>query len=146
MAMISIALERTNGDYGFEARDAAGHTVLTDTSAEGGGANAGVRPMQLLLMALGGCSGIDVVSILKKQRQTIDGFTMHISGEREAGVEPSLWKTVHVVFDIKGEVDAAKAERACQLSIDKYCSVAETLRRAGATVSWEVKVMPAVNA
>lgn len=143
--MIKITLERTHGDYGFEARDAAGHGVLTDSSSENGGQDAGVRPMQLLLMALGGCSGIDVVSILKKQKQQIDGFAMHISGQREAGVEPSLWKQVHVVFDISGDVDSGKAERACQLSIDKYCSVAETLRRAGATVSWEVKVMPSVN-
>lgn len=138
--MITITLERTSGDYGFEAKDAAGHAVVTDSSSENGGGDAGVRPMQLLLMAMGGCSGIDIVSILKKQRQQIDAFTMHISGEREAGVEPSLWKTVHVVFEIKGDVDAGKAERACQLSIDKYCSVAETLRRAGATITWEVNV------
>ncbi|OLY92331.1 putative redox protein [Cnuella takakiae] len=143
--MIHITLERTQGDYGFEAKDAAGHSVLTDSSSENGGNDAGVRPMQMLLMAMGGCSGIDVVSILKKQRQQIDGFTMQISGEREAGVEPSLWKTVHVVFDIKGNIDPAKAERACQLSIEKYCSVAETLRRAGAAVTWEVKVAPVVT-
>ena len=144
--MINITLERTTGDYGFEAKDAAGHAVLTDSTSESGGTDAGVRPMQLLLMAMGGCSGIDVVSILKKQRQQIDHFTMHISGEREAGVEPSLWKKVHVVFDIKGDIDAGKAERACQLSIDKYCSVAETLRKAGAAISWELKVTPAVEA
>lgn len=102
--------------------------------------------MQLLLMALGSCSGIDIVSILKKQRQHIEAFTMQVSGEREPGVEPSLWKTVHVVFEIKGEVDKGKAERACQLSIDKYCSVAETLRRAGATITWEVNVAPLVQA
>ena len=140
--MINITLARTNGDYGFEAKDAAGHAVLTDSSSESGGGDAGVRPMQMLLMALGGCSGIDIVSILKKQRQTIDAFTMQVSGEREAGVEPSLWKKVHLVFDLSGDVDRGKAERACQLSIDKYCSVAETLRRAGATITWEVKTSP----
>jgi putative redox protein len=53
---------------------------------------------------------------------------------------------VHVVFDIKGDIDPGKAERACQLSIDKYCSVAETLRRAGAAITWELKVAPAVPA
>lgn len=144
--MIRITLERTSGDYGFEARDAAQHTVLTDSSSENGGADAGVRPMQLLLMALGGCSGIDIVSILKKQRQEIDAFTMDISGEREPGVEPSVWKKVHIIFDLKGDVEEGKAQRACQLSIDKYCSVAETLRRAGATITWEVRVAPAVQA
>ncbi|GAB2546817.1 OsmC family protein [Rufibacter soli] len=133
-------MNRVAGDYGFEAKDANGHVIGTDTSSEGGGQNFGVRPMQMLLMALGGCSGIDVAMILKKQRQALTGFKMDISGEREAGKEPSLWKTVHVVFDLQGDIDQTKAERACELSMEKYCSVAETLRRAGAEITWEVRV------
>jgi len=140
--MIKIELERVEGDYGFEAKDAFGHTVYMDTSPDGGGTNYGVRPMQMLLMGLGGCSGIDIVSILKKQRQTIDSFRMKIEGEREAGKEPSLWKTVTIVFEMTGDIDPDKALRACQLSMDKYCSVAETLRRAGGELKWEVKVNP----
>ncbi|WP_460894137.1 OsmC family protein [Rufibacter soli] len=138
--MIRIEMNRVAGDYGFEAKDANGHVIGTDTSSEGGGQNFGVRPMQMLLMALGGCSGIDVAMILKKQRQALTGFKMDISGEREAGKEPSLWKTVHVVFDLQGDIDQTKAERACELSMEKYCSVAETLRRAGAEITWEVRV------
>ncbi|WP_082893831.1 OsmC family protein [Rufibacter ruber] len=138
--MIRIEMNRVGGDYGFEARDANGHVITTDTSPESGGMNFGVRPMQMLLMALGGCSGIDVVMILKKQRQEITGFKMDISGEREAGKEPSLWKQVHVIFELQGNIDSAKADRACQLSMEKYCSVAETLRRAGAEITWEVRV------
>jgi putative redox protein len=140
--MIEITLDRVQGDYGFEAKDQQGNVIKTDTSLEGGGSNAGARPMQMLLMALGGCSGIDVVSILKKQRQTIEKFKMHITGEREAGKEPSLWTTVHVIFELSGTIEEEKAKKACALSIDKYCSVAETLRRAGASVTWEVKVLP----
>lgn len=140
--MIQIQLERVSGDYGFEAKDAMGHTVRTDSSVETGGANSGIRPMQLMLMALGSCSAIDVVSILKKQRQTIEAFQIVIKGEREAGVEPSLWKTVHMEFQLSGTVDLGKAQRACQLSVDKYCSVAETMRRAGATITWQVDVQP----
>ena len=138
--MIEITLDRKEGDFGFEATDAQGHVIKIDSSIENGGANFGARPMQLLLMALGGCSGIDVVSILKKQRQVIEGFRMNIKGEREQGKEPSLWTTIHIVFELSGQVDEEKAKRACTLSIDKYCSVAETLRRAGATITWEVKV------
>lgn len=138
--MIEVQLNRVNGDYGFEAKDAYDHVITLDTSLDGGGENFGIRPMQSLLMGLGGCAGIDVVSILKKQRQVIEGFSMKISGEREAGVEPSLWKTVHVKFELSGHIDEEKAKRACTLSIDKYCSVAETLRRAGATVTWELSV------
>src|SRR6476661_2191701 len=89
LEMIKIEIDRVSGDYGFEAKDAAGHVVRIDTSPETGGTNFGVRPMQMLLMGLGGCSGIDIVSILKKQRQTIEGFSMKIEGEREAGKEPS---------------------------------------------------------
>lgn len=138
--MIEINLERKEGDFGFEAIDAAGHTIRLDSNSESGGINFGVRPMQSLLMGLGGCSGIDIVSILKKQRQTIDGFKMKISGEREKGKEPSLWETIHIIFELQGDIDQAKATRACELSIDKYCSVAETLRRAGAKITWEVAV------
>lgn len=135
-------MNRVAGDYGFEAKDANGHALITDTSPQGGGTNAGVRPMQLLLMALGGCSGIDVAMILKKQRQEITGFKMEIAGEREAGKEPSLWKQVHVIFELQGTIDPTKAERACALSMEKYCSVAVTLRRAGAEITWQVRTLP----
>lgn len=138
--MIKIELERVKGDYGFAAKDAFGHTVHIDNSPEGGGSNFGVRPMQMLLMGLGGCSGIDIVNILKKQRQTIESFSMKIEGEREVGKEPSLWKNVTIVFELTGDIDPAKAKRACELSMDKYCSVAETLRRAGGELKWEVRV------
>lgn len=138
--MIRIELDRKEGDFGFEARDANGHTVKLDSSPESGGINYGVRPMQILLMGLGGCSGIDIVSILKKQRQQVDGFRMSIDGEREAGVEPSLWKDVKILFELEGNIDLDKAKKACQLSMDKYCSVAETLRRSGTKLTWEVRI------
>ena len=138
--MIRVEIERVHGDYGFEARDAMNHAVSMDTSPETGGDNFGVRPMQTLLLALGGCSGIDIISILKKQRLKVESFKAVIEGERESGVEPSLWKKVNVQFFLEGNMDADKARRACQLSIEKYCSVAETLRRAGAKINWTVTV------
>ncbi len=136
-----IELNRVEGDYGFEAKDANGHTLHLDTSTETGGTNFGVRPMQSLLMGLGGCSAIDITSILKKQRLTIEDFSIKISGERVKGKEPSLWESVHISFELKGNIDMEKAERACALSINKYCSVAETLRRSGTKITWEVKVI-----
>jgi putative redox protein len=138
--MISVKLNRVSGDYGFEAIDANGRSVVTDTSTESGGLGDGVRPMQMLLMALGGCSGIDIVMILNKQKQQIDAFSMTIDGEREPGKEPSLWKTIHIAFQLSGTIDIEKAKRACSLSVEKYCSVAETLRRAGANITWDVVV------
>lgn len=138
--MIEINLERKEGDFGFEATDAMGHTIKMDSNPESGGVNFGVRPMQLLLMGLGGCSGIDIVSILNKQRQKVEGVNMKITGEREKDKEPSLWEAVHIVFELKGDIDEAKARRACELSMNKYCSVGETIRRAGGALTWEVKV------
>src|SRR4030095_2336145 len=138
--MIRVEIERIHGDYGFEGRDATGHTVQLDTSPETGGDNFGVRPMQMLLLGLGGCSGIDIISILKKQRLKVESFKAIIEGEREKDVEPSLWKRINVQFFLEGNIDPDKAKRACQLSMEKYCSVAETLRRAGAKLNWTVAV------
>lgn len=138
--MIEINLNRQGGDFAFEAVDSNGHTLRMDTSPESGGVNYGVRPMQTLLMGMGGCSGIDIVMILKKQRQEVESFSMKIIGEREDVKDPSLWENVKIIFSLKGKIDLDKAERACELSIKKYCSVAETLRRGGTNITWEVKV------
>lgn len=137
--MVTIDIIRQSGDFGFEATDANGHVIRMDTSPETGGINYGVRPMQVMLMGLGGCSGIDVVSILKKQRQEVTYFAMHIEAERESGKEPNLWKSARIVFTLNATLDQDKAKRAAQLSMDKYCSVAETMRRAGTEISWEVR-------
>lgn len=138
--MVTVELERVNGAFGFEAKDANGHIIKIDTSPETGGENFGVRPMQLLLMGLGGCSGIDILSILRKQRQVVTGFRMRIDGEREPGIDPSLWKDIEIIFEFKGDVDRDKAEKACALSMEKYCSVSETLKRAGARLKWKVVI------
>lgn len=136
--MNSVNLQRKKGDFGFEATDANGHTVRMDTSIETGGDNFGVRPMQMLLMGLGGCSAIDIVMILKKQRQQVNDFSIHIEGERELEKDAMLWQQVKIVFTLTGTIDKEKAERACELSMNKYCSVAETLKKSGTEISWEV--------
>jgi putative redox protein len=135
-----IDLRRKKGDFGFEATDANGHVIQLDTSDETGGINFGFRPMQSLLAGLGGCSGIDIISILKKQRIIVEDFSMKIKGEREKGKEPSLWESAHIDFEFTGNIEKEKAERACALSITKYCSVAETLRRSGTKITWSVVV------
>ncbi len=139
--MVHVEVRRVNNDYGFEGEDAFGHKVKMDSSPESGGHNFGIRPMQMLLMGLGGCSGIDVVSILKKQRQSLAGLRILIDGERETGKEATLWKHIHITFEMTGTVDPEKAKRACALSIEKYCSVAATLMGAGCKIDWELKVI-----
>jgi len=140
--MATIELSRVKGDYGFEAKDENGHIVRMDSNPANGGWDFGVRPMQMLLMGLGGCSGIDVISILKKQRQDVKDYKMIVKGERETGKEPSLWKDIEVEFHIYGEVDRDKAERAVELSMNKYCSVAATLMGAGTKITWKTQVHP----
>jgi putative redox protein len=136
--MALIHAELTRPEFGFTITDSAEHTMQIDIPVDQGGGNTGLRPMQTMLAALCGCSGVDVVSILKKQRQGLQSLKMAVDGEREAGKEPSLWKHIRIRFDIGGDVEPAKALRSVELSIEKYCSVAETLRRAGAQIDWEV--------
>ncbi|HEY8389326.1 MAG TPA: OsmC family protein [Parasegetibacter sp.] len=138
--MVKIDIKRTKGDFGFEASDANGHTIFMDASPEIGGGDSGARPMQVLLMGLGGCSGIDIVNILKKQRQDLQDIAMTIEAERETGKEPALWMKANIVFHLNGNLDPSKAQKAADLSMEKYCSVAETLRRAGCEITWEVRI------
>jgi putative redox protein len=138
--MSKIELKRVKGDFGFEATDENGHTVRMDSSPESGGWDFGVRPMQMLLMGLAGCSAIDVIAILKKQRQEVKEYKMVVNGNREAGKEPSLWKDITIEFHLYGNIDEDKANKAVELSINKYCSVAATLVKAGAEIKWQAFV------
>jgi putative redox protein len=138
--MARVEMKRITGDFGFEVKDEKGHILTTDSSIENGGLESGFRPMQLVLCALGSCSAIDMVSILKKQRQEIHELSIIIDGEREKDKIPSLWKSITVSFQLTGNVEKEKAEKAASLSMEKYCSVAETLRRGGTAISWTVSV------
>jgi len=139
--MNTIKMERITGDFGFEVKDENGHILKTDSSIDNGGSNYGFRPMQLVLSALGSCSAIDMVSVLKKQRQTIEQFKIKVEGEREHDTIPSLWKAIKISFELHGNIDRQKAEKEGALSIEKYCSVAETLRRGGTEITWQVDVI-----
>jgi len=136
--MAILTAQRTAADFEMTINDATGNSMKIDIPVEQGGNGNGMRPMQTVLAALCGCSSVDVVSILKKQKQEISSFSIEVDGEREKGKEPSVWETVQLVFTLEGNIEPNKALRAVQLSMDKYCSVAETLRRAGATLSYTV--------
>ena len=135
-----LTAEITHGDYGMTITDTTGNSMQMDIPLDQGGEGKGMRPMQTVLAALCGCSAVDVVSILKKQKQTLSSFKISIDGEREKDKEPAMWETVQIVFELNGEVESNKAFRAVKLSVDKYCSVAETVRRAGATITYKVLV------
>lgn len=126
---MKINLKRLDKDFNLQATNTEGNSVSIDASKEIGGNGKGMRPMQLLLAALGGCSSIDIISILRKQKQELDDIAIEVNGEREPVGENgySLFKTIEVHFMIKGKVDKDKVERAVKLSMEKYCSVVKTL-------------------
>ena len=124
---MKIIIKRTDDDFAMEAKNEDGNVINMDGPPQLGGHNSGFRPTQLLLAAVGGCSAIDVVMILKKQKQKIDSFEIEVDGEKEKVEEYSLFRNIELHFKISGEVDRSKAEKAIQLSLDKYCSVAKTL-------------------
>jgi putative redox protein len=87
----------------------------------------GVSPMELLLMGVAGCSSIDIISILKKQKQEFSNLYIEVEGKREGEELPSLFKKIHANVFIEGNVDSKKAYKASELSFTKYCSVSKTL-------------------
>lgn len=130
----------TNPDYGFTVKDEQNHALFIDIPEAQGGGGGGFRPMQTIIAALCGCSGVDVVNILKKQRQAYTSLEIFADGEREKDVELAIWSNVHMTFKLTGPIDPSKVYRAVALSIEKYCTVAETLRRAGGAVTFSVYV------
>lgn len=143
--MIRIEINRLNDAFHFSASNENGNTVQLDASQDIGGTNQGMRPMQMLLVAMGGCSAIDVVNILKKQRQDLKDIKITVTGEREKDAIPSLYQTVHAHFKLFGDLDPDKVEKAINLSIDKYCSVSHTLAKAGAEITHSFEILPAIQ-
>lgn len=115
------------GKMAFEATTEGGHSVLMDASVEVGGEDKGPRPMEMVLMGLGGCTGIDVVLMLQKGKQDIDDCQIEITAERSDTV-PKIYRTIHVHFKVTGRaLNEKKVKRAVDLSAEKYCSVSKML-------------------
>lgn len=138
--MVKIELSRLDQDMKMEAVNEMGNKVVMDASPTDGGHDQGFRPMQMLLAGMGGCSAIDVVAILRKQRIELKDIKITITGEREKGIVPSLYTEVHAHFKLFGNIDLDKAKRAVELSVGKYCSVAKTLEKT-ANVTFSVEVI-----
>jgi putative redox protein len=135
---MKITLNRINDDYLFECTNSVGNSILLDNLSASENSK-GISPMESLLMAVAGCSGIDMVSILKKQRQEITDFKAEVEGERVQVDEAKPFKTIMVKFFVEGNINPKKAERAAALSFEKYCSVSKTLEP-NVAVNYEVYV------
>ncbi len=115
----------------FKGTATSGHTLVMDAEEDAGGKNKGFRPMELLLVGFGGCSGMDVISILRKKRQNVSGLEINVKGEKTEDY-PKIYKEVHIEYIVKGKgVEKPAVERAIELSLTKYCSVGATLAKAG---------------
>lgn len=134
-----ITVKRLNDAVHMEAENEDGATLQMDGSANVGGINGGFRPMQMLLAAAAGCSTIDIVGILKKQKQNPDDITIKVTADRQKVDTYSEFKAIHMHYIFTGDVDEKKAERAIDLSVNKYCSVSKMLEKtAKITTSFEV--------
>ena len=137
--MMEINLRRIDDAYHMEATNEDGNVVFTDGSPDIGGGNKAMRPMQMLLTALAGCSSIDVILILKRQRQQLDDIKINIKGEREKVADANVFKKIHVHYDLYGKIKEAKAEQAVRLSMDKYCSVSKMMEKT-AEITWSYEI------
>ncbi|KRD60023.1 disulfide bond formation regulator [Flavobacterium sp. Root935] len=124
---MKVTLNRVNDAFHFKLKNERGHIVDVDSRAEFGGSDLGASPMELVLMGVAGCSAIDMISILKKQRQEITSFNAEVEGTRVQIEEAKPFKEIDVVFYLEGEINPEKAKKAAQLSFEKYCSVAKTV-------------------
>ena len=136
---MKVTLNRVNEKFHFKVKNERGYEVDLDKRASQGGDDLGASPMEMLLMGVAGCSGIDLIGILQKQRQSIETYKMEVEGEREKIGDASPFKVINVVIYITGDVKPKKALKAAELSFDKYCSVSKTLEPT-ATINYEVVV------
>ena len=125
---MKISLNRVNKDYLFEATSSNNLKVLMDNKSKSEGKVEGISPMEVLLIGVAGCSSIDVVSILNKQRINPITLRMEVEGIRDASAVPAPFQGINVTLFLEGEdITTEKAKRAAQLSFDKYCSVSKSL-------------------
>jgi len=124
---MNVSLERINEDYLFEVTNCNGMSIRLDNKSKASGEVQGVSPMELLLMGVAGCSSIDIVAILNKQKINPKGLKMEVQGHRHENEVPALFYQIDITIYLEGNFSAEKAKRAAQLSFDKYCSVSKTL-------------------
>jgi putative redox protein len=127
----------------FVGEAGSGHAVVMDGPPDHGGRNIGFRPMEMLLMGIGGCSSVDVISILQKARQEITDCMVHIEAERADAV-PAVFTRIHLRFVVTGRgLREPQVKRAVELSAEKYCSASIMFQSAGVEVSHSYKIVEA---
>ena len=137
---MKVSLQRINKAVHFEASSDLSSVKVNIDGSEGiGGEGKGVRPMELVLMALGSCSVFDLTTILQKQRQEIEDIQVDVQGERRDEI-PNIFTKIHINFFLKGKIDEVKAQKAAELAVKKYCSVHDMLAAGGVEITYSLKI------
>ncbi len=136
---MSVEIFLKNDAFHFVGHGENGTLINIDGSKKIGGLNKGPTPMELLLLGAAGCSSIDVLLMLRKQRQNIEKFSVSVDYERIPNGEASQFKTITLNFHINGDVAPRKAKRAIDLSLEKYCSVSLILSHT-ATIDYTLNI------
>lgn len=126
---MKISIHQLEDDEHFEASNESGGKIRLDGSGTVGGLEGGITPLQLLLAGVGACSAIDIAGILKKQKQELRSFEIEVTGDRRRRETYSEFESIHIRYIFTGDVDPGKAERAIDLSLNKYCSVSKALEK-----------------
>lgn len=138
---MQIKVDWLQKDFHMEAESEEGGKVRMDGNTNIGGLEGGISPMQLLLAGIGGCSAIDVISILEKQKQKLTDLSVEVDADKQQLKEGySEFKTIHMHFKLSGELEVKKVERALELSITKYCSVSKALEK-GSDISYDYEII-----
>ncbi len=136
---MSVEIFLKNNAFHFEGHGENGALINIDGSQKIGGTDKGPTPMELLLLGVAGCSSIDILMMLRKQRQAVEDFSASVDYERVPNGEASIFKTITLNFNIQGDVDPKKALRAITLSLEKYCSVSLILSHT-ATIDYTLTI------
>ena len=142
---MKIKFNRIKEPFNFQAITDSGTTAEIDANKTIGGSGAAPSPMQMLLVGLGGCSGIDMVSILKKQNQDLKDIKIEINADREKVETYTEFKNIHVHFTLFGSLDPKKTQKALELTFEKYCSVSKALEKvSNIEYTYEIRPVDAV--
>ncbi len=125
----------------FKGESGSGHTVLMDGPETAGGQNKGIRPMEMLLLGIGGCASFDVISILQKSRQDVSDCYTEIEATRAEAI-PAVFEKIHILFTVSGSnLDESRVKRAVALSAEKYCSASIMMKKAGVEMTHDYKIL-----
>lgn len=140
---MKLKLDRIEEPFVMELSNSSGNSCIIDANPSIGGKDKGFRPMELLAGSLAACASIDVLNILRKQRQEINHYRVEIVANRKDGV-PSPFEQIHLIFEFDNVIDPEKVKRNIDLTLEKYCSVSASLK-SEINISYEIRLIESIK-